>query len=59
VSTKRKLLLAALAFVLPAAAFIATPASAATFHHRVFHHHAVHHVSIHHAIHKRIHHNAS
>jgi hypothetical protein len=60
VSTKRKSLLAALAFLLPAAAFVATPASAATSHHKVVHHRAVHHVSAHHVVHhKAVHHTAS
>ncbi len=58
-STKRKYLLAALAFLLPAAAFVATPASAATSHHKVVHHRAVHHVSTHHVVHKKVHHAAS
>jgi hypothetical protein len=57
VSTKRKILFAALAFVLPAAAFVAAPASAATIHHKAKHH-AVHKVSTHHVVHKK-HHTAS
>jgi hypothetical protein len=73
VSTKRKHLLAALALLLPAAAFVTAPASAATNHHRVTHHGAVHHavahhtvhhgsvhhVSVHHVGHKTVHHIAS
>ncbi len=73
-STKRKHLLAALAFLLPAAAFVAAPAWAATNHHMAKHHGAVHHVtshhatvhhgsvhraSVHHVVHKTAHHAAS
>ena len=73
--SKRNHLLAALAFLLPAAAFVATPASAtinhhrvthhaeahhAVAHHNVVHHHAaIHHVSAHHVLHKPVHHTAS
>lgn len=63
-STKRTSLLAALAFLLPTAAFVAAPASAATIHHKVTHHvvahhSSVHHVSAHHVVHKKTHHAAS
>jgi hypothetical protein len=50
VSTKRTSLLAALAFLLPAAAFVATPASAATSHHKTVQHHSVHKKSVHHTV---------
>ena len=68
-STQRKSLLAALAILLPAAAFVAAPASAATaghkitthhathkvaLHHKLAPHHAVHRVSAHHAAHKKV-----
>ncbi|HTB48252.1 MAG TPA: hypothetical protein VK741_31840 [Acetobacteraceae bacterium] len=59
-STKRTSLLAALAFLLPAAAFVATPASAATSHHKTVHHQPVHHASAHHSVHKKsVHHTVS
>ena len=48
VSTKRKHLLAVLALLLPAAAFVAMPASATTSHHQGSHHTPVHHTSSHH-----------
>ena len=60
-TTKCKCLLAALAFLLPAAAFVATPVSAATIHHRLKHHTvSVHKASTHHhVVHKRHVHHAS
>lgn len=53
-SLKRKSLLAALAFILPATALVAAPASAATPavpQHKVVHH-SVHKVTTHHVVHK-------
>jgi Spy/CpxP family protein refolding chaperone len=60
VTIKRKSLIAALAFLLPAAAFAASPASAATTLHKARHHAPVHRVSTHHHMsHKKLHHVAS
>jgi hypothetical protein len=62
VTTSRKTLLAALALVLPAAAFVALPASAAstTLHHKKPHHTSVHKVSAHkHITHSKKKHPAS
>jgi hypothetical protein len=53
VSTQRKTLLAALAFLVPAAALIAAPASAATPSTHKAKHHVVHKVSTHHVVHKK------
>jgi hypothetical protein len=53
VSTQRKTLLAALAFLVPAAALIASPASAATQPAHKVKHHAVHKVSTHHVVPKK------
>jgi Spy/CpxP family protein refolding chaperone len=53
VSTQRKTLLAALAFLVPAAALIASPASAATQPIHKAKHHVVHKVSTHHAVPKK------
>lgn len=50
VSTQRKSMLAALAILLPAAAFVAAPASAAVTSNKPVHH-AVHKVATHHVIH--------
>lgn len=47
--SKRNHLFAALAFLLPAAAFVATPASATINHHNTTHHTPVHHTSAHHS----------
>ena len=59
-TTKRKHLLAALAFLLPAAAFVATPASAATTQHKPKHHAvSMHRASIHHSVHKKTIHHAN
>jgi hypothetical protein len=58
VSLTRTTLLAVFAFLLPVAAFVATPAQAAVSHH-VTHHHNVHHVSHHTTHHHATHHTAS
>lgn len=63
-SPQRKPLFAALALLLPTAAFVAAPASAATIHHKLkhhvaSHHSALHHVSAHHVAPKKLHHVAS
>ena len=58
-SSKRKSLIAALAFLLPAVALVATPASATTTHHKIKHQ-PVHKVSAHHHVaHKKPVHTAS
>ena len=58
-TTKRSSLFAALALCLPAAAFVASPASAATSLHKPVHHHAVHKAVAHKPVHHKSIHKAS